>query len=438
MGRYLLRRKALGFFAALFFSAAALSLAALDTKRYESRHVFREEDSLSGVRQFHGGPEVFSPEFALNEQAQYYLDRIISSERETLWILEALERSTPYAHFIREKIAEHALPPEIFYLPVVESLYKINAHSRSGALGLWQFMRGSADPWMKIDEWLDERKDFWKSTEAAMEKLAYNYRITGSWLLALAAYNCGLGKIQRVMKQSGLDDFWEISRRGLLPRETSAYIPKLIATIHFAQTLGRRGLPRDWKAPVRWQRVKIENPLDIRLLAEAAEIPVENIRAGNTELHYGITPPANRAYYLKVRAEDSGAVQEAIKNHDGKLMKFAIHTIAAGHTLSEIAHHYGIPLSMLLRYNSNVRAESLRIGSRLVVPMYKDAGPFVKKAAVPAGQDASRFTNEYTVKKGDSLWAIARGFGTTSSVLAAANGIAENGILQPGTSLKVP
>jgi membrane-bound lytic murein transglycosylase D len=438
MGRYLLWRKTLTGFAVLFFSVTVVSRAVPDIKRYESRRVFREEDEFPGARQFHGGPAIFSPEFALNGQAQYYLDRISSSEHEQGWILAAMERSTLYAQLIREKIEEYGLPPEIFYLPVVESLYKINAYSRSGALGLWQFMRGSAHPWMEIDEWIDERKDFWKSTEAAMKKLAYNYRATDDWLLALAAYNCGLGKIQRIMKQSGLKDFWEISRRGLIPQETREYIPKLIATAHFAQTLGRRGLERDWKAPVRWQLVKIEKPLDIRLLAEAAGIPAENISAGNVELLYGITPPASRAYYLKVRAEDSGSVQEAIRNHDGKLMKFAVHTIEAGHTLSEIAHHYSIPLSMLLRYNPGIRAEALRIGSRLVVPMYKDAAPFVKKAALPAGADVSRFINEYTVKTGDSLWTIARRFGTTSSVLAAANGIAENGILRPGMSLKVP
>jgi membrane-bound lytic murein transglycosylase D len=238
------------------------------------------------------------------------------------------------------------------------------------------------------------------------------------------------------MKESGLNDFWELSRRGLLPRETRAYIPKLIATAHFAQELGRRGLEQAWESPVRWQRVKIGNPLDLRLLAEAAGIPAHELRAANAELRYGITPPAG--YYLKVRAEEADAVQEAIKAHDGKLMKFAIQTIAEGHTLSEIARHYGIPLFLLLRYNPGVRAEALRIGAKLVVPLYRDAGPFVKKTAVSAGTADTRFLNEYTVQKGDSLWAIARRFGTSSAALAAANGIAENGVLQPGMSLKTP
>jgi membrane-bound lytic murein transglycosylase D len=443
MGRYLLRRKALGFSAVLLFFAAASAVAdpyraAARPPRYASRLTAGREGEPSDIRQFHGGPEVVFPEFALTAEARYYLDRITASERERGWILAALERSRPYAHFIREKIAEHGLPPEIFYLPVVESLYKVHASSRSGALGLWQFMRGSAQPWLRIDEWLDERKDFWKSTEAALEKLAYNHKLTGSWLLALAAYNCGLGKVRRVMKES--EDFWELSRRGLLPRETRAYIPKLIATIHFARALGRRAPDTDWEAPVRWRRIKIATPLDIRLLAGAAGIPLNDLSAANAELRYGITPPPGTEYYLKVRAGEADAVEEAVKTHEGKLMRFAIHTIAEGHTLSELARHYGIPLSLLLHYNPGIRAEALKIGSRLVVPMYRAAAPFVKKTPISAGTAAVSvsFVNEYTVKQGDSLWAIARRFGTTSAALAAVNGIAENGVLRPGMIIRTP
>ncbi|MDR1316629.1 MAG: LysM peptidoglycan-binding domain-containing protein [Spirochaetales bacterium] len=420
-------------------SDAAVSPAA-SAARHESRRVFRGDQGFPGVRQFHGGPEVFSPEFALNGEARRYLDRMSASVRGRDMVVAALERSRPYAHFIREKIAEYGLPPEIFYLPVVESLYRINASSRSGALGLWQFMHGSAAPWLRIDEWIDERKDFWKSTEAALEKLLYNHKITGDWLLALAAYNCGLGRVRRVIRESGLRDFWELSRRGLLPRETRAYIPKLIATIHFARALSRRGPNTDWETPVRWQRLEIGEPLDIRLLAEASGIPFHSISAANAELRYGITPPQGTEYYLKVRAEEADALRGAIRANEGKLMRFAIHTIARGHTLSEIARHYGIPLSLLLHYNSGIRAEALKIGSPLVVPLYRDVAPFVKKAALPAQTAAvSRDSGDgYVVRKGDSLWAIARRFGTTSSALAAFNGIAENGILRPGMILRTP
>lgn len=466
MGRHILRRKALTFAAAallivpprpaageslIFPEESAGVLIEAPEKvpppwfHPDRRHTSRSvppaaADAPVGSRQFHGGPEVFSPEFVHNDRVEYFLKRLARSATERGWILDALERGRPYAHFIRGRIEEHGLPPEIFYLPVVESLYKINAHSRTGALGLWQFMPGSIGNWMRIDEWADERKDFWKSTIAAMEKLEQNRRATGSWLLALAAYNCGLGRVQRVVRQSGIDDFWELSRRGLLPRETRDYVPKFIAVARFASGLGRRGMDPDWETPARWERLRLSQSVDLRLLAEAAGIPYEDLRLGNAELRYGITPPPDRAYHLKVPSEHARRVSEALARADGKLLRFAIHTIAAGHTLSEIGAHYGIPVSMITRYNPGLRAEYLRIGAKLVVPMYRDVGPFVKKAAASAEEDPGpvSFENEYVVRSGDSLWGIARSFGTTPVRLARANGLDENGIIRIGMTLKVP
>jgi membrane-bound lytic murein transglycosylase D len=391
-------------------------------------------------RQFHGGPEVFTPEFSLHENVQAGLDRLAKSAIETQWILEALERSKPYAHFIRSKIEEHRLPPEIFYLPVVESLYKVNAHSRSGALGLWQFMRNSIHPWMVINEWADERKDFWKSTEAAMEKLRQNYNATGSWLLALAAYNCGLTRVQRAVARSGIRDFWELSRLGHLPRETRNYVPQFIAAARYASHLGRQGMNSEWEKPVRWARIQLKQAVDLRLLAEASGVPYEHLKIGNAELVYGITPLSGRPYYLKVREEYAERISEALNKTGGKLLNFSIHTVAAGDTLSEIALHFGITVDMLLKYNPQVRPELLQIGRKLVIPMVKNIGPFVRKAALGEVKIDGPlfFENEYVVKQGDTLWDIARSFGTSASHLARANGISENGIIRPGMTLKVP
>ena len=444
MGRNLFWRKAIALtlFIAAYFAPQGLYaqgrpqdvFAGTENRRYASRQLM-PDDLQPGPRQFHGGPEVYSPAFSLTGEVSDWMARIQASDRETGHILTAMERSRPYACFIRQKIAEYGLPPEIFYLPVVESLYKIGAHSRADALGLWQFMHASSQPWMRIDEWVDERKDFWKSTVAAMEKLKQNYSVTKDWLLALAAYNCGLGKIQRIMKESGLNDFWEISRRGLLPRETRAYVPRLIATARIASSLGRRGFGQDWAPPVLWTLVPVETPIDLGLLAESAGLPRAELAAGNEELRYGITPPAN-SYALKVKAEDAPKIREALKQNPGGLMRFAIHTIREGHTLSEIARHYGISVALLLRYNPGMRPEALRIGTRLVVPLYRDTPPFVKK--LPPPETGIVFPGEYTVKTGDSLWTIARFFDTTSAALAAANDIPENGLLKPGAVLKVP
>lgn len=399
-----------------------------------------EGELAGGPRQFHGGPEVFSPEFAVNEHVRWYLDRFDRYPEETLWIRMALKRAAPYAHFIRRKIEEYGLPPEIYYLPVVESLYLVNAHSPAGALGLWQFTRDSAWPWMKINDWVDERKDFWKSTEAAMEKLKLNYRYTGDWLLSLAAYNCGLTWVTNAIQKSGIRDFWALSRQGYLPKETRNYIPKFIAVARYSAHLGRMGQDLSWEKPMNWERIPLNQAVDLRLLAQAAGVSYDSLKAGNAELVYGITPPTNMVYKLKVPAEAAEKVKKALNDSDVKLLKFAIHTVGEGDTLYDLSNHFGIPISMIQRYNPQVRPEALRIGLKLIVPLYKDVGPYVRSRQHPTGEDDGPvyFSNEYVVKEGDTLWDIARAFGTTSAILARGNGMSSDGVIRPGMTLKVP
>ncbi len=445
MGRHILRGKTL-----IILSAALLLWSAAESPGEERRRAVRALPAapadapgetgaaVSAPRQNHGGPAVLSQPFAApRERVDHFLGRLERSKAEAERVIAALERAEPYAHFIRERIQERGLPPELFYLPVVESLYMINARSRSGALGLWQFMQNSVGSRMRIDEWADERKDFWKSTVAALEKLEHNHAAVGDWLLALAAYNCGLGRVQRAVRESGVRDFWELSRAGLLPRETRDYVPKFIAVARFASSSGRRDGEVSWGPPVVWERIRLTRTADLRLLAKAAGVPYEILKAGNAELHYGITPPADRGYHLKVPAEHRERIEEALAKSDEKLMKFAIHHVAAGHTLSEIAAHYGIPLAMITRYNPGLRPDFLRIGAKLIIPVIRDTGPFVKKPRA-ADEAPPIYWNEYIVKPGDSLWNIARSFGITAARLARANGRDENGLLRAGETIKVP
>lgn len=406
---------------------------ALAAMNVEYRSILREP------RQFHGGPEVFSPEFAVNDQVQWYLDRFAQHPEETLWVLGALKRAAPFAHFVRSKIEEYGLPPEIYYLPVVESLYLVNAHSPAGALGLWQFTRDSAWPWMKINDWVDERKDFWKSTEAAMEKLKLNYRYTGDWLLSLAAYNCGLTWVMNAIQKSGSRDFWTLARQGYLPKETRNYIPKFIAVVRYSAHQGRMGRDLGWEEPATWERIPLNQAVDLRLLSQAAGVSYDSLKAGNAELTYGITPPTNMDYRLKVPTPTAEKVKKALNDSEIKLLKFAIHTVGEGDTLYDLSLHFGIPISMIQKYNPQVRPETLRIGLKLVVPLFKDVGPYLRKKSVIVEDDGPPyFPNEYAVRDGDTLWDIARSFGTTSARLARGNAMSENGILRPGMTLKVP
>ncbi|HSV56003.1 MAG TPA: lytic transglycosylase domain-containing protein, partial [Magnetospirillaceae bacterium] len=187
------------------------------------------------------------------------------------WLETLAARSVPYAAFVYESLRRHRLPEELFFLPVIESEWSPHAVSRSGAKGLWQFMRNSIAGFnMRVDDWVDERRDFMKSTEAALRKLRFNYEALGSWEMALAAYNCGLGAARRAVAAGGTWDYWELSERGLLPPETISYVPKFLAAVSVLGRAGRNGLALPEGEPVRWERVELDRPVDLALLAEAS------------------------------------------------------------------------------------------------------------------------------------------------------------------------
>jgi len=349
-----------------------------------------------------------------------------------------LERAKPYAPFIRKKIEEYRLPPEIFYLPIVESLYNPFARSPQGALGIWQFMADSMNPWMVRNEWVDERRDFWKSTIGALEKLSLNYRYTKDWLFALAAYNCGLNRVLYVMQTNPGKDYWRIAEARLLPRETRAYIPRFLAVARYASYWGRKGFALDWEEGIQWVRIDLSYPVDLRVLAKKADIPLETLLVGNRELQFPITPPKN--YALKVPKQYEEKVQALLKDEKNRLLDFVVHTVGPGDTLYDLSHHFGPPLSMILDYNPGVRPETLQIGTKLLIPKLKDVGPFQRLIVVSSQEVPSPkpFSNIYIVQAGDSLWSIAQIHRTTVDLLARENNLRMEDPIHPGTTLKVP
>jgi len=453
MGWHILRRKALIYFLLSFFLQGGYSAgeqervpeqpASIPIPRIEQKSAQRSQYiplsyDVTSVRQSHGGPEVLSSVFTLEPVVEENYKRILKSTEDQFRIRIALERAKPYASFIRRKIEEYKLPPEIFYLPIVESLYNPFARSPQGAVGIWQFMADSMHPWMVRNEWVDERRDFWKSTVGAFEKLSLNYRYTKDWLFALAAYNCGLNRVLYVMQTNPGKDYWRIAEARLLPRETRAYIPRFLAVARYASYLGRKGYTLDWGGSIQWIQIPLSFPVDLRVLAKKADINLETLLIGNRELQFPITPPKN--YTLKVPEQYIEKIQTILKDEKNRLINFVVHTVGPGDTLYDLSLHFGPPLSMLLEYNPGIRPETLQVGTKLLIPKLKDVGPF--KRSIPiSNTDLSPtepFTNTYMVQEGDSLWSIARSYRTTVDRLARENNLRAEDPIHPGTALKVP
>ncbi|MDR2746110.1 MAG: transglycosylase SLT domain-containing protein, partial [Treponema sp.] len=330
------------------------------------------------------------------------------------------------------EIEERRLPAELLYLPVIESGYVPTAVSRSGAAGLWQFMRNSIAPFnMRVDDWMDERMDFWKSTQGALRKLEENYRSLGNWPLALAAYNAGLGGINQIVRRGGSGDYWELSRRKLLRTETIHYVPKLLAVAHILSQPRKYGL-EDWGESLSWARVPAGKIVDIDILAAEAEIDPALLRRGNRELLYNTSPP-DSGYFFKVPRESVPRVEEVLKRSGLELARNYYHPIRYGDTLSALALHYGVSVSLIEKTNPGIRSTALRIGSRLKIPALKEVAPYTRREESPQG-----FTGTYQVKKGDTLWSIALLHNADPLDLARANDMELESLLREGRTLKVP
>jgi membrane-bound lytic murein transglycosylase D len=350
------------------------------------------------------------------------------------WLISMVRQGEPYLAFIRKEIEARNLPSELLYLPLIESAYVPTAVSKAGATGLWQFMTNSIEPFdIRITEWLDERMDFWKSTMGALSKLEDNYRNLGDWPLALAAYNAGLGAVGRIVQRTGIRDYWKLSEQKQFVTETINYVPKLLAFSYILSNLRLFGVDPLWLNDPEWTRVRVGRTVDVGMLAEAAGVDAAALKKANRELVYNVTPPDSN-YYLKVRKADAAAISAVLERKDLTLVHYYIHTIQAGDTLSELAKHYGISVNHITASNPTVQARYLKIGTRLLIPAFKEAEPFQRKSV----NTANSFTANYTVKKGDSLWGIARSYNVDPETLAMANNMNLNDILRVGKVLKVP
>ncbi|MDR0401997.1 MAG: transglycosylase SLT domain-containing protein [Treponema sp.] len=350
------------------------------------------------------------------------------------WLNTIARRSEVYQGFIRNEIEKRGLPRELFYLPVVESAFSPSAVSRAGATGLWQFMRNSIGPYdMKINDWMDERRDFWKSTIGALNKLEDNYRALGSWELALAAYNAGTGTVTRALKRYEGADYWELCRKKALKNETIQYVPRLLAVSYILSNPRRFGIELSWPEDPQWTRIPIGRSVDLGLVAEHAGLSGAELKRANGELFYGITPP-DPNYHIKVPIAQAPAIASVLEDPEITLIKYYFHTIRYGDTLSEIAQNYGISVSQITSYNPGLRPQYLRIGQRLIIPALRD----VRISARPQNADSVSFTGTHLVKKGESLWSIALAYNTDPETLATINGMGLNDTLREGRALKTP
>lgn len=305
--------------------------------------------------------------FISEPSVQEEIKRFTSPAGKT-WLNEGLARSRQFRPFILNEIDKRKMPRSLVWLVMIESVFNGNALSRSGAAGLWQFMENSVGNTMVISDLLDERFDFWKSTEAALAKLQYNYEETGDWLLAIAAYNAGLGKIKRLMLLNPGDDFWDLSRKKLFSEETARYVPRFLVVAYFCNTAVSSGLSYDWPSLVAWTRISAPEHISLERLEVLAGIPRGLLGIANAELRRGITPSSTSKYQLKIPQSYLQAVESALADPSTRTDK-TVHLIAKGDTIYSIAKFYGASVSSIIDLNPGLKPERLNPGYQVYIPL---------------------------------------------------------------------
>jgi membrane-bound lytic murein transglycosylase D len=361
--------------------------------------------------------------------------------RESDFFMNAYRRSGKYRPAIVKALREAGVPEELSWLPLIESGYKIRAQSRSRALGIWQFIASTGYRFgLKRDRWIDERMDFEKSTQAAIAYLRELHQIFGDWTTALAAYNCGeytvLNRI-KTQKINYLDNFWDLYEK--LPRETAAYVPRFMAVLHIVSNPSAYGIdlpPVDKE--MEWDEVMVNKQIELKTIADALDVPLEEMEEMNAELRQNLTPDS--PYSLKVPGGKGDLLMAKIDSIPAwcpPAIVYRIHRVRRGESVRSISARYGVDPDDLIALNNLRRNGRLRVGMRLRIRTR--AARSRSKTRVESAKQAAGQENviKYEVKQGDSLYEIANRHNTTVKDIQSYNGL-ESTSLQLGQVLLIP
>jgi membrane-bound lytic murein transglycosylase D len=286
-----------------------------------------------------------------------------------------LGRSEKYIPFMKNVLKEHGLPGDLVYLSLIESGFNPYAYSRSKASGLWQFISLTGKRYgLKVNWWVDERRDPEKSTIAAAKYLKDLYEMFACWYLAAAGYNAGEYKIVKAMKLYRTEDFWMLTKHRYLKRETKDYVPQMIAAALIAKDPEKYGFTDiEYQEPLRYEKVKVPELTDLSLIAKACETSLEEIKDLNPEIRRGVTPPNETEYEIKI---PFGKKELFLKNFEAlqplEKFEFKTHLVKKGETLPRIAKSYWVDLEPMIEINHLNKTSPISKGMTLLIPISKD------------------------------------------------------------------
>lgn len=377
----------------------------------------------------------------INDYVAGYINYFSTSGRATFE--NSVARAGKYRDMILRIFREEGVPQDLIYLAQAESGFKPLALSRARARGMWQFMASrGAGYGLHRNWWVDDRQDPEKATRAAARHLKDLYSEFGDWYLAMAAYNSGPGNVQQAVKRTGYADFWELYKRNVLPKETKNYVPIILAMTIMSKNPAQYGLDSvQLQAPLTYDVVRVNYPVDLRLVAECVDATAEQLIELNPSL-LRRTTPKDEPFDLHLPPGTRDKYETAIAAiPQDKRVIWRYHKVAAGDTLAGIAHKYHTTQHAIEEVNSLQTAE-LTPDTKLVIP--------ISGSAAALGRIVySRYPSRYRVHSGDTVLSVAEDFGVAPERLRRWNRLKGNSLrrgrmlvvykpLAPGEADKAP
>jgi len=403
--------------------------------RYEDLEKMEQESILANTE-----PEprpdtvVFDIPIVWNEKVERCISYFQSVGRKPFEA--SLARSGKYLPMMEKILEEEGIPHDLVYLPLIESGFNPRAYSWAHAVGPWQFISSTGRMYgLHRSWWYDERRDFVKSTRAAARHLRDLHEKTKDWYLALLGYNAGLGNVNKVIKKNKTRDYFKMNIRNSQMRN---YVPLYLAATIIAKQPEKYGFNVDYQDPIVFDTVTVDRCLALEDIAKAVGCSYNELKALNPELLRKYTPPDIKKYTLRIpqwKSRDFWAAYPNMKSPEET--SWVQHKVRKGETVSGIARKYGVSQWAIIDANNMSRPYRIGIGQKIVVPV--PLGKSGSQSYSKKKYDSYDISgNYYVVRSGDTLWDLARVFGTTTRQLRSLNGLSRSGRIYVGQKLKIP
>lgn len=373
----------------------------------------------------------FSVNMVINERVMQEIHYLTVNARN--FTEGSLSRKTILDSMIYEKLKEQNMPADLVYLAFVESGFKHRAYSRAKAAGIWQFIPGTGKRYgLPVDFWVDMRFNPEKATDAALRYLSDLYAEFGDWHLAMAAYNCGEGRIRRLVRDATATDpakkvsYWNLK----LPRETMHYVPRILAATVIGHFPEQYSFKVEKQSSLPSDTVTIKDCIPLDKVGSSLGVSLNTIRDLNPELTRWCTPPNLKSYQMRVPKGSREKFLAAYEKMDKtQLVRWQQYKVRKGDNLGNISRIFGLKVSDIQAAN-NLRSTKLSIGQTLIIPMPAGANPpssqkQIEKSGNKPEEKSPRF---YVVRNGDNLSSISRRFGISSQTLIEWNDLQNNKI----------